>query len=95
MTHLEKMQIEHDFSLLSQETQDTINLEVARLKTEGIKMSLGTLTQNTLKSDAAKETLKKRGITVTSELRARGFNDSGEQVYHEMLVPIKIKNTYA
>jgi uncharacterized membrane protein len=95
MTHLEKMQIEHDFSLLSQETQDTINLEVARLKTEGIKMSLGTLTQNTLKSDAAKETLKKHGITVTNELRARGFNDSGEQVYHEMLVPIKIKNTYA
>jgi hypothetical protein len=87
MSLLEKMQIEHDFSLLSQATQEAINLEVARLKTEGIQMSLGTLTQNTLKSDAAKATLKKRGITVISEQRARGFNNLNEQVYYEMLVP--------
>ena len=87
MSLLEKMQIEHDFSLLSQATQEAINLEVVRLKTEGIQMSLGTLTQNTLKSDAAKATLKKRGITVISEQRARGFNNLNEQVYYEMLVP--------
>jgi hypothetical protein len=93
MTLLEKMQIEHDYSLLSEATQNAITLEINRLQTEGIKMSLGTLTQKTLKSDAARATLKTRGITVISEMRARGFNSLQEQKYHEMLVPQKISNS--
>ena len=89
MSLLEKMQIEHDYSLLSEATQNAIELEVNRLTAEGIQMSLGTLTQDTLKSSAAKATLKTRGITVISEQRARGFNKLKEQAYYEMRVPKK------
>ncbi|WP_422410332.1 MULTISPECIES: hypothetical protein [unclassified Endozoicomonas] len=89
MTLLEKMQYEHDPSLLSPATQQAIEQEVQRLKNEGIRMNPGTLIQETLHSEDAREVLKKRGIAVVSEKR-RYFNNNGFPGEKEMLVPKKI-----
>ncbi|WP_422135114.1 hypothetical protein [Endozoicomonas sp. ALD040] len=88
MTLLEKMQYEHDPSLLSPATQQAIAQEVQRLKSEGIRMNTGTLTQQTLDSEEAREVLSKRGIAVFSEQRPYFTND-GFPKERKMLVPEK------
>ncbi|WOG29131.1 hypothetical protein [Endozoicomonas sp. 8E] len=88
MTLLEKMQYEHDPSLLSPATQKAIEQEVQRLKSEGIQMNLGTLTQKTLASEKAQKVLKQRGIAVVSEKRPY-FTDDGLPREWKMLVPKK------
>ena len=88
MTLLEKMQFEHNEGLLSQATRDEIENEVARLRCQGIPMQLGTLTQTTLKSPAAKRALENRGIRVDSVKRQRGCNSDGLPREDEMLVPV-------
>lgn len=90
MTRLEKMQCRHGFRLLSTETQVAIVQEVQRLQSEGILMSLGTLTQKTLKSPLAKRALEQRGIDVVSQKRFRGYDDKGNVNLQEMLVPVKV-----
>ncbi|WP_448218101.1 hypothetical protein [Endozoicomonas sp. 2B-B] len=89
MTLLEKMQYEHDPSLLSQTTQQAIAQEVQRLKSEGIRMNPGTLTQETLYSEEAQKVLRERGIIVVSEKRPY-FNNDGFPRKRKMLVPKKI-----
>ncbi|MGI2028450.1 hypothetical protein [Endozoicomonas acroporae] len=89
MTLLEKMQYEHDPSLLSPATQQALAQEVQRLKSEGIRMNPGTLTQETLASEKARKVLKKRGITVVGEKRPY-FTDNGRLKEWPMLVPKKI-----
>ncbi|WOG29128.1 hypothetical protein [Endozoicomonas sp. 8E] len=88
MTLLEKMQYEHDPSLLSPATQQAIEQEVQRLKSEGIRMNTGTLTQKTLDSEKAREVLRERGINVFSEPRPYFTND-GFPKERKMLVPEK------
>ncbi|WP_257296694.1 hypothetical protein, partial [Endozoicomonas sp. YOMI1] len=92
MTRLEKMQCRQDFNLLSTETQGAIAQEVQRLKSEGILMSLGTLTQETLKSPPAKRALEQRGFAVVSEKRFRGYDDTGKVNLQEMLVPVRVQS---
>ncbi|WP_448218106.1 hypothetical protein [Endozoicomonas sp. 2B-B] len=89
MTLLEKMQYEHDPSLLSPATQQAIEQEVQRLSSEGIQMNLGTLTQETLLSEEARGVLKQRGITVVSEKRPYFTNDELPKEW-EMRVPEKM-----
>ncbi|MBO9484200.1 hypothetical protein [Salinisphaera sp. G21_0] len=67
MTRLEKMQYEHDPSLLSPATQQALAEEVQRLKSTGIRMNTGTLTRETLASKDAQPVLQERGITVVRE----------------------------
>ena len=88
MTLLEKMQFEHNEGLLSQATRDEIQKEVERLRCQGIPMQLGTLTQTTLKSPAAKRKLEDRGITVASVKRLRGYEKDGRPREQKMLVPV-------
>ncbi|WP_257288505.1 hypothetical protein, partial [Endozoicomonas sp. SESOKO2] len=91
MTLLEKMQYRHDPSLLNPATQQSLEKEVQRLKSEGIRMNPGTLTQTTLASEAAQKVLKQRGIAVVSEMRHHFFfSDNDLLVEREMLVPKKI-----
>ncbi|WP_422409004.1 MULTISPECIES: hypothetical protein [unclassified Endozoicomonas] len=90
MTRLEKMQCRHGFRLLSTETQEAIVQEVQRLQSEGILMSLGTLTQETLKSPLAKRSLEQRGFAVVNEKRFRGYDEKGKVHLQEMLVPVKV-----
>ncbi|WOG25551.1 hypothetical protein [Endozoicomonas sp. 8E] len=90
MTRLEKMQCRHGFRLLSIETQEAIVQEAQRLQSEGILMSLGTLTQKTLKSPLAKKSLEQRGFAVVSQKRLRGYDDKGKVKLQEMLVPVKL-----
>ena len=87
MTRLEKMQCGHDLSVVSPAIQWAIAWEVKRLRSEGIAMSLGTLTQQTLASAAARATLKRRGIEVITEYRMRGRDQQGSPSYEQMLVP--------
>ncbi|MBO9484199.1 hypothetical protein [Salinisphaera sp. G21_0] len=89
MTRLEKMQYEHDPSLLSPATQQALAEEVQRLKSAGIRMNTGTLTQETLASKDALKVLEDRGIAVVSEKRPYVAND-GLPGEWEMLVPIKM-----
>ncbi|WP_252178657.1 hypothetical protein [Endozoicomonas sp. 4G] len=89
MTLLEKMQYEHDPSLLRPATQQALKHEVQQLKNEGIQMNLGTLTQKTLATEAAQKVLKQRGITVVGEKRPYFTND-GDSKSWEMLIPKKI-----
>ncbi|WP_422135098.1 hypothetical protein [Endozoicomonas sp. ALD040] len=89
MTLLEKMQYEHDPSLLSPATQQALEQEVQRLRREGIRMNLGTLTQQTLRSPKAQSVLEDRGITVVSDKRPY-FNNEGKPEEWEMLVPKKM-----
>jgi hypothetical protein len=85
MTLLEKMQCEHDITLLSKETLDAINKEVYRLQHEGIKMQLGSLTQKILKSPATEEALAARGLEIIKENRPRAYNKLGKQNFEEVL----------
>uniref|UniRef100_UPI0021476222 hypothetical protein n=1 Tax=Endozoicomonas sp. ONNA1 TaxID=2828740 RepID=UPI0021476222 len=89
MTLLEKMQYEHDPSLMSPSTQQALEKEVQRLKSDGIRMNPGTLTQATLASEEAQKVLKERGITVVSEKRPFVTNDGAPKEW-KMLVPKKI-----
>ena len=89
MTRLEKMQCEHDLTLLRPETLASINREVDRLRAEGLTMNLGTLTQDTLSSPVARHVLRNRGITVITEQRRRGYDETGNPVYETVLVPKK------
>ena len=88
MTLLEKMQFEHNEGLLSQATRDEIQKEVERLRCQGIPMQLGTLTQTTLKSAAAKRKLKDKGINVIPVKRLRGYKSDGRPREQKMLVPV-------
>ncbi|WP_257263792.1 hypothetical protein, partial [Endozoicomonas sp. ONNA2] len=88
MTRLEKMQYEHDPSLLSPATQQAIEQELHRLKSAGIRMNTGTLTRETLASEDALKVLKDRGIAVACEKRPYLANDGFPREW-EMLVPIK------
>ena len=88
MTLLEKMQFEHNEGLLSQATRDEIQKEVERLRCQGISMQLGTLTQTTLKSAAAKRKLKDKGINVVPVKRLRGYKNDGRPREQKMLVPV-------
>ncbi|WP_448218112.1 hypothetical protein [Endozoicomonas sp. 2B-B] len=90
MTLLEKMQFEHDPSLLSPATLQAIEEEVQRLKSEGIRMNTGTLTQETLDSEEAQKVLEDRGIAVVSEKR-HYFAADGFPKEREMLVPKKME----
>ncbi|WP_422472235.1 hypothetical protein [Endozoicomonas sp. ALB032] len=89
MTLLEKMQFEHDPSLLSPATLQAIEEEVQRLKSEGIRMNTGTLTRETLDSEKAQEVLEDRAIAVVSEQR-HYFGADGFPKERKMLVPKKI-----
>ena len=89
MTRLEKMQCEYDLTLLRPETLAGINREADRLRAEGLTMNLGTLTQETLSSPAAQQVLRNRGITVITEQRRRGYDETGNPVYETVLVPKK------
>ncbi|WOG29146.1 hypothetical protein [Endozoicomonas sp. 8E] len=89
MTLLEKMQYEHDPSLLSPATQQALEQEVQRLRREGIRMNPGTLTQETLLSPKAQSVLEDRGIKVVGEKRPY-FNNEDDSKGLEMLVPKKI-----
>ena len=88
MTLLEKMQFEHNQGLLSQATRDEIQKEVERLRWRGMPMQLGTLTQTTLKSPAAKRKLEDEGIEVLSAKRLRGYRKDGSKRRQKMLVPV-------
>ncbi|WP_422135115.1 hypothetical protein [Endozoicomonas sp. ALD040] len=90
MTLLEKMQFEHDPSLLSPATLQAIEEEVQRLKSEGIRMNHGSLTRETLNSEEAQKVLKDRGIAVISEKRPHFSSDVGFTQEPEILVPKKI-----
>ncbi len=87
MTLLEKMQCRHDLSVLAPKTRAGILKEVRRIKQSGIKMALGTLTQETLKSPSAQKALKRRGIHVVKEQRQRGRLLSGKPKYVTVCVP--------
>ena len=87
MTRLEKMQCEYDMGVLSEETREAIAAEVQRLKSRGIPMNLGTLTQETLRSMPAKRKLEERGLIVVTEKRLRGYDKAGNARSEEMLVP--------
>ena len=87
MTRLEKMQCEYDMGLLSKETQQAIATEVQRLKSRGILMNLGTLTQDTLRSEPAKMKLKQRGLSVVIEKHLRGYDEMRKPRFEEVLVP--------
>ena len=87
MTRLEKMQCEYDMGVLSAETREAIAAEVQRLKSRGIPMNLGTLTQETLRSMPAKRKLEERGLIVVTEKRLRGYDKAGNARSEEMLVP--------
>ena len=87
MTRLEKMQCEYDMGVLSEETRQAIAAEVQRLKSRGILMNLGTLTQETLRSRPAKRKLTMRGLDVVSEKRLRGYDDADNPRFAQMLVP--------
>ncbi|WOG29145.1 hypothetical protein [Endozoicomonas sp. 8E] len=89
MTLLEKMQYEHDPSLLSLATQQTLEQEVQRLRREGIRMNPGTMKRETLLSPKAQSVLEDRGITVVSDKRPY-FNNEGNPEEWEMLVPKKM-----
>ena len=89
MTLLEKMQYEHDPSLLSPATKLALEQEIQRLKSEGIRMNPGTLTQKTLASKEAQKVLKKRGIAVVTEKRPY-FTNNDHPGERPMLVPKKI-----
>ncbi|WP_257294204.1 hypothetical protein [Endozoicomonas sp. YOMI1] len=89
MTLFEKMQYEHDPSLMSPATQQALEKEVQRLKSDGIRMNLGTLTQKTLASEKAQQVLKERGIAVVS-LKRPYFTNDGHPREWEMLAPKKI-----
>ena len=93
MTRLEKMQCGRDPSVLSSATQWAIDWEVKRLCHQGITMSLGTLTQETLASSAARATLRRRGIEVSTEYRKRGRDEQGNPSYEQMLVPKPIDDS--
>ena len=88
MTLLEKMQFEHNEGLLSQAIRDETQKEVERLRCQGIPMQLGTLTQTTLKSPAAKRKLKDKGINVVPVKRLRGYKKDGSPREQKMLVPV-------
>ncbi|WP_422472210.1 hypothetical protein [Endozoicomonas sp. ALB032] len=90
MTLLEKMQYEHDPSLLSLTTRQALEKEVERLRSEGIRMNPGTLKQKTLASEEARKVLKDRGIAVISEKRPYFFTNKGDLREPEMLVPKKM-----
>ncbi|WP_257265000.1 hypothetical protein [Endozoicomonas sp. ONNA2] len=90
MTLLEKMQYEHDPSLLSPATKQALAQEVQRLKNNGIRMNPGTLTQNTLDSAKAQDVLKRRGIAVVSEKRPY-WTDYDLWKERKILVPKKIR----
>lgn len=87
MTRLEKMQSEYDMGVLSKETRQAIAAEVQRLKSRGIPMNLGTLTQDTLGSDLAKKKLEERGLSVVTEKRLRGYDGMCNPRFEEVLVP--------
>lgn len=87
MTRLEKMQSEYDMGVLSKETRQAIAAEVQRLKSRGIPMNLGTLTQDTLRSDLAKKKLEERGLSVITEKRLRGYDGMCNPRFGEVLVP--------
>ena len=89
MTRLEKMQCEYDLTLLRPETLAGINREADRLRAEGLTMNPGTLTQETLSSPAARLVLRNRGISVITEQRRRGYDETGHPVYETVLVPKK------
>ncbi|WP_448218098.1 hypothetical protein [Endozoicomonas sp. 2B-B] len=89
MTLLEKMQYEHDPSLLSPATQQALEQEVQRLRREGIRMNPGTMKRETLLSRKAQSVLEDRGITVVSYKRPY-FNNEGNPEEWEMLVPKKM-----
>ncbi|WP_422467348.1 hypothetical protein [Endozoicomonas sp. ALC013] len=89
MTLLEKMQYRHNPSLLSPATQQALEQEVQRLKSQGIRMNPGTLTQETLTSSKAQEVLKERGITVVCEKRPY-CTDDDRQLEKVMFVPKQI-----
>ena len=73
MTLLEKMQCEDNYQSLSEKTRKAIEIEVGRIRSQGIKMSLGSLTQDTLGSKAAQARLRERGFEVISEQRQRNY----------------------
>ena len=87
MTRLEKMQCEYDMGVLSKETRQAIAAEVQRLKSRGILMNLGTLTQDALRSELAKKRLKQRGLSVVIEKRLRGYDEMCNPRFEEVLVP--------
>ena len=87
MTRLEKMQCEYDMGVLSKATRQAIAAEVQRLKSRGILMNLGTLTQDTLRSDLAKKKLEERGLSVVIEKRLRGYDGMCNPQFEEVLVP--------
>lgn len=88
MTLLEKMQCEHDLTVLSKDTQQAIESEVARLKREGIALSLGTLTQKTLKSTAAQKILSQRGVSVIKQQKQQGYDyKTATAKFVDILVP--------
>ena len=87
MTRLEKMQCEYDMGVLSKKTRGAIAAEVQRLKSRGILMNLGTLTQETLRSKPAKRKLTMRGMDVVSEKRPRGYDEADNPRLAQMLVP--------
>ncbi len=93
MTLLEKMQCSHDVQCLKDTLRQNLASEAARLKQAGIIMSLGTLTQETLKSPAAQHVLSGRGYDVISQKRKRGFNEAGEQLWVNMFRPCKQKKS--
>ena len=84
MSLLEKMQIEHNLEILSAETKDAINNEVARLQKEGIQMQLGSLTQDVLKSSVAQKVLATRGLQVVKENRSANFNSANKHCFEEI-----------
>ena len=95
MTRLEKMQCESDLGVLSQETREAIAAEVQRLKSRGIPMNLGTLTQETLRSMPAKRKLTMRGLNVVTEKRLRGYDEADNPRFAQILVPRYNRGSYA
>ncbi|USE34338.1 hypothetical protein [Endozoicomonas sp. SCSIO W0465] len=92
MTRLEKMQCEYDdMDVLSEETRQAITAEVQRLKSRGILMNTGTLTQETLRSDGAIRKLQGRGLEVVKNKRLRGYGKDGNPRYEIVLVPTKVQ----
>lgn len=89
MTVLEKLLFEQQGqTCLAPGTRALIDLEVVRLKKQGIQPPTGTLTQKTLKSPrAVKKLHSDYELETTKSKRFCGYNDDGSRRYTTILTP--------
>ena len=91
MTVLEKLQFETmGLDGLSPEHQSSVRSEVERLKRDGIKPPLGTLTQNTLESPAARKMLRDvYALEVQEQQRFCGYERDGDTPKYTSILSVR------